>query len=272
MQPIFYQSPAGYRAESKRISVHWWITLPIVATVALCAFSVIDKPTYGAYLQREGGILETLHSLLAFASAAVAARILFIREVRADPLITAWLALFVVGGIYLGGEEASWGQHYFGWQTPEEWAAINRQEETNLHNTSIWLDHVPRVAITLAIVLGGVVIPWMKLAGSRLLWERVDFVYPPLALISLAVLLLIGVIEDAIEASTDILDNVFAFSSGEMQENFIISFVFFYLLFLRRRALGIRSGAPISEMRAKAANDSRPARTGLGVSRKPVAN
>jgi hypothetical protein len=259
MQPIFYQSPASYRAESMRISRHWWITLPFVVTIALCVFAVIDKQTYGDYLQREGGILETLHSVLAFASAAVAARILLIREVRADPLIAVWLAVFVVGGIYLGGEEASWGQHYFHWQTPEEWAAINRQEETNLHNTSIWLDHVPRVTITLAIFVGGMLVPWMKLAGSRLLWKRMDFVYPPLALISLAVLLLLGVLEDAVEASTDVLDNVFAFSSGEMQENFIIGFVFFYLLFLRRRALDIRSGAHVPEMRAPATDDSRPA-------------
>jgi len=63
MQPIFYQSPASYRAESMRISRHWWITLPIVVAAALCAFSVIDKQSYGEYLQREGGILETLHCL-----------------------------------------------------------------------------------------------------------------------------------------------------------------------------------------------------------------
>ena len=257
MQPIFYQSPASYRAESMRTSPHWWITLPIAVTVALCAFSVVDKATYAAYLQREGGILETLHCLLALAAAAVAARILLIREVRADPLITAWLAIFVVGGTYLGGEEASWGQHYFGWRTPEEWAEINRQHETNLHNTSIWFDHVPRVTITVAIFVGGMLVPKLKLAGSRLLWKRVDFVYPPLALVSLAILLLLGVIQDAILASTDVIDDLFAFSSGEMQENFIISFVFFYMLFLRRRALDIRSGAHVPELPAAGAEDRR---------------
>lgn len=32
------------------------------------------------------------------------------------------------------GEEISWGQRLFGWETPQEWKAQNAQAETNLHN------------------------------------------------------------------------------------------------------------------------------------------
>lgn len=35
------------------------------------------------------------------------------------------------------GEEASWGQHWLGFSTPEELKKLNAQEETNLHN--LWL-------------------------------------------------------------------------------------------------------------------------------------
>ena len=35
------------------------------------------------------------------------------------------------------GEEASWGQHWFGFSTPEGLKKLNAQEETNLHN--LWL-------------------------------------------------------------------------------------------------------------------------------------
>ena len=35
------------------------------------------------------------------------------------------------------GEEASWGQHWFGFKTPEELKEINAQQEVNLHN--LWL-------------------------------------------------------------------------------------------------------------------------------------
>ena len=35
------------------------------------------------------------------------------------------------------GEEISWGQRIFGWNTPEGFSEINAQEETNLHN--LWV-------------------------------------------------------------------------------------------------------------------------------------
>lgn len=44
-------------------------------------------------------------------------------------LLGAGLAAFVIAG-----EELSWGQWIFHWSTPEPIAAVNLQEETNLHN------------------------------------------------------------------------------------------------------------------------------------------
>lgn len=42
--------------------------------------------------------------------------------------------LFLFGA----GEEISWGQRLFGFQTPEPLSQVNRQEEFNLHNLSVW--------------------------------------------------------------------------------------------------------------------------------------
>ncbi len=44
----------------------------------------------------------------------------------------AWASFFVAFG-----EEASWGQHWLGFGTPEELKSLNAQQETNLHN--LWL-------------------------------------------------------------------------------------------------------------------------------------
>ena len=53
------------------------------------------------------------------------------------------VALFFLGiGLFYivcAGEEISWGQRVFGWETPEAYAAANEQGETNLHN----LEHLP---------------------------------------------------------------------------------------------------------------------------------
>jgi hypothetical protein len=35
---------------------------------------------------------------------------------------------------FLMGEEISWGQRLFGWHTPTNYAVINKQAETNIHN------------------------------------------------------------------------------------------------------------------------------------------
>ena len=42
--------------------------------------------------------------------------------------------LFFIGS----GEEVSWGQRMFGIKTPESWAAINMQNELNIHNLSVF--------------------------------------------------------------------------------------------------------------------------------------
>lgn len=49
------------------------------------------------------------------------------------------LQLVLLGAFFFVafGEEASWGQHWFGFDTPEGLKKLNAQEETNLHN--LWL-------------------------------------------------------------------------------------------------------------------------------------
>lgn len=48
--------------------------------------------------------------------------------------ITAFYFLFSAGFIFIGMEEISWGQQFFGFETPESFRAINDQGETTLHN------------------------------------------------------------------------------------------------------------------------------------------
>ena len=67
-----------------------------------------------------------------------------------------FLYILGVGLFYIvcAGEEISWGQRVFGWETSEAFAAINEQQETNLHN----IDKLP-------IHPKDVVSWWMKLFG-----------------------------------------------------------------------------------------------------------
>lgn len=60
---------------------------------------------------------------------------------RAKGRAGRWRRLQLLGlGLFFflaAGEEASWGQHWLGFETPAELKEINAQEETNLHN--LWI-------------------------------------------------------------------------------------------------------------------------------------
>ena len=81
------------------------------------------------------GILEISHFIIPLIGLCIALRLLFDPFVRARPLVLTVTIIGALSCLYIAGEEMSWGQHFFHWNTPEYWAELNRQEETNLHNT-----------------------------------------------------------------------------------------------------------------------------------------
>ena len=80
--------------------------------------------------------------------------------------LQAWVALVTLACVYLTGEELSWGQHLFGWSTPESLMAVNDQGETNLHNISSWLDQKPRMLLELFVLYGGIIRVLMRRGDS----------------------------------------------------------------------------------------------------------
>jgi hypothetical protein len=105
----------------------------------------------------DGGIVETL--TIVFYFCAIFQCIALFR--RAETLFGAasaplWRGVLLVGAVAFGvmiGEEISWGQHWFGWATPEKLAAANLQGETNVHNLMS-----PRLYDTIYQVLGWLLI------------------------------------------------------------------------------------------------------------------
>jgi len=53
---------------------------------------------------------------------------------RLGGLARLFFLLCTIGAFVIAGEEMSWGQWIFHWATPEPLAAVNLQNETNLHN------------------------------------------------------------------------------------------------------------------------------------------
>ena len=107
-------------------------------------------------MEGEFGFVENLTA--AFLLVAIITGVLVFRQRHYYPFpeFKIFILLFIAGCIYFAGEELSWGQHYLGWETPESIAAINKQNETNLHNIHKIFGAYPKIFLEWTIYLTGV--------------------------------------------------------------------------------------------------------------------
>lgn len=81
------------------------------------------------------------------------------------PLLRVGIVVWILGCIYFAGEEISWGQWYFQWETPEAIRELNRQKEVNLHNVSSWFNEKPRTLLEIWMIFAGLVVALLRKAG-----------------------------------------------------------------------------------------------------------
>jgi len=149
----------------------------------------------------------------------------------ARPLFRFWPLLWALACLYFAGEEISWGQWLFHWNTPETLATLNDQGETNLHNISSWLDQKPRALVEVFIITAGLLLPmWQrtsKPAPHKTNWmtDGVHWITAPAALIPATLLFLTIRVFDWFPSQT--LPNL---DNSELREFTIAWFLMLYLL------------------------------------------
>lgn len=123
-------------------------------------------------LVREDSLLEWLQ-FGSYVTAAMLAAAAVVRLARSGRRLSALpFAAFALCALVAGGEEISWGQRVFGFDTPEGLESLNNQEELNMHDV---VEVQGKVNLALALAsLYALVAPWVT--RRRLL------VVPPLAL------------------------------------------------------------------------------------------
>lgn len=136
----------------------WLWPMPIVLLLQLVVRAI--SPDFARnYLSGELGIIENVTVIILIPAIFLA--VYLVANYRVMP--ARWLSYFYgflgLACLYFAGEEASWGQHWVGWSTPEGIKALNDQGETNLHNMSAWLDQKPRLLVELSAIIGGVILP-----------------------------------------------------------------------------------------------------------------
>ncbi len=220
-----------------------WLWLPVVYVIAHYAAAIAGRQVYArVFGGGELGNNEMLTVVLLLLAVAIGLQSLSIVWRLGDKLLVAWVALGTLGCIYFAGEEASWGQHLFGWESSAEWQRFNDQGETNLHNSDKFgflLDQLPRNLLTLGMLIGAVFAPIYRRARSVSLDPaRIHYWIWP-TLVCLPVGLLGGVISwpESIYEGLSGRDHpeYLDISSGDLKEWLIAYFLMLYLASLNLR-------------------------------------
>ncbi|MGB5327676.1 MAG: hypothetical protein WBO58_05590, partial [Gammaproteobacteria bacterium] len=151
----------GSGGQADRYELHkiWWLYLPVLFFCLRYAIALFTNATTGleSWFRDELGVIENLTVVLLVMALFYTVRLIVAHADSMDLRFKTFLVLYCLGCIYFAGEEASWGQHWFGWQTSEFFQEINTQGETNLHNTTNLLDRLPKGIVSLLIFIGGIV-------------------------------------------------------------------------------------------------------------------
>jgi hypothetical protein len=231
-----YVVDAGVVARPSALSPAWWLGLPLA--VAFASFVASRFPDWHERaFANEPGILETAQVLILIAAIVAGAMILRLPRTKARPWLTAWIGLAVAGCFYTAGEEISWGQHMFGWTTPESWAAINKQNETNLHNVTSWFNQKPRALLETGVVTGGIVLPLLMRWRPGLVRGWLALIAPPLLVLPTALLAELTRLVDTAAVTSALGFHVFLRAS-EVQEALFYIFALLYLVAMHRRLSG----------------------------------
>ena len=227
---------------SHELHKFWWLYLPILFFTTRYLVHLFSGPHTGpeSWFRNELGIVENLTVLLLVLALCYAISVIFRfrRDLHFIPNMV--LVLFCLGCIYFAGEEASWGQHWFGWQTGEYFQQANDQHETNFHNTSVWLDRLPKGIVSLLIFVGGIVIPLLfRYKGLRIdprkpLW----WLWPTWISLPVAIIATVATWPSKIERATGW--QFYFDQAQETKEVFIAYFILLYIVSLSIRLNRLR--------------------------------
>ena len=232
------------REGDERLEMHrfWWMYLPVLFFV-LRYYVHLNSENNAALESRflgEYGLVENLTVGLLVLALFMTIYVMVRFGESLHIVVKVFLLFYCLGCIYFAGEEASWGQHWLGWETGDYFLAANDQQETNFHNTSKWLDRVPKAIVSLFIFIGGVVVPLWSFCKKRAfnydkLWW---WLYPTWVCLPTAIFASVATWPSKIERATDV--NFYFNQAQEVKELYIAYFILLFITSLYIRLARLR--------------------------------
>jgi hypothetical protein len=215
-----------------------WLWLPLVLLAGVGASHFLGRDVYMRVVFSEWGVVENLTVVFLVVAVIVGVRLVVARQFP-DRWLGLWVALLTLGCFYFAGEEASWGQHLIGWSTPATWAAINDQQETNIHNTIGLFDQLPRMALAIGALVGGVIVPFLRRRNPDEInnfwriqpWYWATLVCAPSAILAVGISMP-GKLAAKLGAE---IPHIIRIAPGECKELYLAIFLMLYLLSLSKR-------------------------------------
>lgn len=220
-----------------------WLWTPIVFLLFILIMIGIDEKQARFLVGDEFGLVEPATALILIPAVYAGIKCFQYKYLLPNKLIIAWLVLITLGCVYIAGEEISWGQHYFKWQTPEAVQALNDQQETNIHNISSWFDQKPRLLLEIWIIIGGIFLPAYRKLRKKIFssdqwqyWFWPSFVCFPTAIIAIVVKL-----PERYENLFGYWPTPFIIRFSELQEFYFSLFLFIYLMSCMYRVKSLKA-------------------------------
>lgn len=213
------------------------IWLPLIVYITNLIPAGINRVFYRRYIDGELGATELLTLLFLAVALVGAVRAIQLARILEIKFLVGWLCLISLGCLYFFGEEASWGQHVFGWDTPDRWGIKNDQAETNLHNMEgilgSFLDQIPRNILTLCALLFGFAFPLWRIKHSIVLlpFSLQYWLLPTSACITAGFIASTGSLLGKVFHQTPWFQPDF----GEIKELMIALFIMIYVLSILKR-------------------------------------
>ncbi|PCJ97886.1 MAG: hypothetical protein COA45_09370 [Zetaproteobacteria bacterium] len=208
-----------------------WLWIPLLMAVVQIFLELLLPSQTLSILHSESGPHEFVQFIIIFLALVISATMLHGLNFKEVPWLSAWIGLMTLCCFYVAGEEISWGQHVLNWSTPDYWNNLNDQGETNLHNTSSWLDQKPRLILELGVIVGGLIMPLLMKVKPDFLPKKFRIIYPPRFLyVTAGIFLVLKIVDKA-----DVLGIQLFERGSEVQELYLFYFVLLYCLELRRR-------------------------------------